>query len=624
MSGLPRTFGKYVLVQALDQGGMGVVFRAHEPAADRHVALKMIKDGENAAPEDVARFMDEARAAAALSHEGIVPVLDVGEIDGRAYFTMELMPGGSLAGRLEELRARPKLAAAMVRDVAHGLQHAHKRFVLHRDVKPANILMDGRGRPKLADFGIARRMDVEPTTSTSLAGSLPYMAPEQLHSPRDLDVAVDVYGLGAVLYEILTGQPPAAGETPSEVMRNVLEREPPSPRSLPGGARIDLDLETICLKCLRKAREERYADAASLAADLSRYLADEAIVARRPTPVEHARRMLRHHPVRAGIGATLVVSLVAVAVAALSVARSQEDELGAGALRVNAYAARALAGAARFELRELSDELARIAVDPDLIQLARNPGDEQAVATWRAHPLPARYDSMQLMDTEGGWIARKPPPDLKGQSFGWRDYFAGAAKLGRDAKRGVYVGRSYRSHADGSSRFPLSTPVYDLDGRWIGVLEAGVDTATALGALVLTDPAEPHRLAVVVARSDRDWVGGAVPDDWTVVLHEGLARGKGQAMPNRGVLAQLPLSRTDAAHVDPVPGYGGRWLAAATPVGETPFAVIVQTRYEAAVLPKLHLASRLAVAGAFAIGFAFIVSTALFVAIRRSRRRGLT
>jgi serine/threonine-protein kinase len=621
LSGLPQTFGKYVLLQALDQGGMGVVFRAHEPAADRHVALKMLKDGEHASPDDVTRFMDEARAAAALGHEGIVPVLDVGEIDGRAYFTMELMPGGSLEARLDELRARPKVAAALVRDVAHALQHAHKRFVLHRDVKPANILMDAQGRPRLADFGIPRRLDVA-ATSTQLAGSLPYMAPEQLHSPRDLDVAVDVYGLGAVLYELLTGQPPAAGESPSEIMKNVLEREPPSPRSLPGGARIDLDLETICLKCLRKAREERYADAASLAADLTRYLADEAIVARRPTAVERARRVLRHHPVRAGVAATLVVSLVAVAVAALSVAQAQEDELGAGALRVNAYAARALSGAARFELRELADELARVAVSPELIELARHPGDQQALAAWRAQPLPARFDSLQLMDTEGAWIARKPPPDLKGQSFGWRDYFAGAAKLGRDAHRGVYVGRSYRSHADGSSRFPLSTPIYELDGRWLGVLEAGVDTATALGALVLTDPAEPHRLAVVVARGDRDWVGGALPDDWTVVLHEGLPRGKALTMANRGVLASLPLSRTDAAHSDPAPGYEGRWLAAATPVGETPFAVIVQTRYEAAVAPNMHLANRLAIAGAIALAFAFFVSTALFVAVRRSKRRG--
>jgi serine/threonine-protein kinase len=620
MSGLPRTFGKYVLVEALDQGGMGVVFRAHEPAASRHVALKMLKDGEHAAADDVERFMAEARAAAALSHEGIVPVLDVGEIDGRAYFTMELMPGGSLAGRLDELRARPKLAAALVRDVAHALQHAHKRFVLHRDVKPANILMDASGRPRLADFGIARRLDVE--QSTHLAGSLPYMAPEQLHSPRDLDVAVDVYGLGAVLYEVLTGQPPADGESPSEIMKNVLERDPPAPRSLPGGARIDLDLETICLKCLRKAREERYADAASLAADLSRYLADEAIVARRPTAVERARRVLRHHPVRAGIGATLVVSLVAVAVAALSVAQAQEDELGAGALRVNAYAARALSGAARFELRELSDELARAAADMDLLELARHPDDEQAVAAWRAHPLPARFDSMQLMDTEGRWIARNPLPDLKGHTFGWRDYFAGAARLAREGKHGVYVGRSYRSHADGSSRFPLSTPIYDLDGRWVGVLEAGVDTATALGALVLTDPAEPHRLASVVARRDRDWAGGALPNDWAVVLHEGLGRGKGLEMANQGVLAQMPLARTDAAHVDPVPGYGGRWLAAAAPVGETPFAVIVQTRYEAAVAPNLHLANRLAAAGAFALAFAIVVSTALFLAVRRSRRRG--
>src|SRR3954465_11716046 len=164
--GLPRAFGKYRLLEELGRGGMGVVFRAHDPGGDRMVALKMLRDGELASRADLTRFEDETRKAAALHQEGIVPVLDVGSVDGQAYFTMRLMEGGPLASRLGDFRGQPRAAARLVADVARAVHHAHQRFVLHRDLKPANIMLDAAGRPHIADFGIARRLD-EDARSTS-------------------------------------------------------------------------------------------------------------------------------------------------------------------------------------------------------------------------------------------------------------------------------------------------------------------------------------------------------------------------------------------------------------------------------------------------------------------------
>jgi serine/threonine-protein kinase len=458
------------------------------------------------------------------------------------------------------------------------------------------------------------------------------MAPEQIHSPRDLTVAVDVYGLGAVLYELLAGRAPAVGETAAEIVASIMDRDPPRPRTLAGAGDVDADLETICLKCLRKAPGERYASAAGVAADLDRYLADEPIAARPPTTPERVRRVVRRHPVATGVAAAALALLVAVAVAAVSVARVQERELRAEVLKANAYAARALSGAVAFELRELADELSRAARAPATWAALRRPTNTAALEAWHAQPLPRRFDSVMLLDVDGRWLARSPRPNRSfgGQDFCWREYCAAAVRLGRAGKTGVHVARSYTSLADGTSRFSLSTPVYDAEGRWLGVLQGAVDSAGALGALALIDPGERHRMATLVARRDRERPGDPLPDDWIVLLHDGVARGTLYRMENRGPLAGLPVAdeapvatapvAEDDDHRDPVPGFGGRWLAATSPVPGTPFAVIVQTRHEAAVAANARLASRLRAAGMAALGLALVTGAALFLRTRARRR----
>ncbi len=633
---LPRPFGKYILRDQLDHGGMGVVYRAYEPGADRIVALKMLKDWDQASIADVTRFEGEARKSAGLHQDGIVPVFDVDVHDGQPYFTMRLMEGGSVAQHAAEFRGKPDDAAILVAEVARAVHHAHQRLILHRDLKPANILLDADGRPHIADFGIARRLDEKVTSSANqVSGTLPYMAPEQIQTPNDLTVAADVYGVGAILYELLCGRPPIEGNTAAEIIKNVIDVEPVPPRRMPGGAAIHLDLDAICCKCLRKSAAERYASAAGLAADLDRYLADEPVTARRPSMSERAARMLRRHPLAAGLAAVALVLLVGTTAAAVSVARAQEAELRAEVLTVNAYAARALSGAVRYELRALADDVSRAASDPTVLAVLRAPRDPAAAAAWRAAPRSSRFDSMQILDTDCRWITRAPDtrPELAGQLFDWRDYCARAAQLGRSGRHGVHVSRAYVSTADGTTRFSLVAPVYDAAGRWIGVVSGAVDSDTALGGLTLIDPGEQHRMAALVARRDRARRDDALPDDWMVLLHDGVARGSDHRMTGRGglaalsaVSAQSEVARpspavTDDDHHDPVPGFDGRWLAGFAAVGDAPFAVIVQTRHEAAVAPNQRLASRMRAVSGVALGVALVACAALFWVGRARRRR---
>jgi len=633
----PRRFAKYELRRELGRGGVGIVYEAHDPDADRLVALKVLREGDLAAADDVARFEREARRSAALHHAGIVGVLDVGSHDGHPYFTMELVPGGALADHVDDFRRQPRAAARLVADVARSIHYAHQRLVLHRDLKPANILLDHGGRPRVADFGVAQRLDASTLTAPAgLRGTLPYMAPEQIASPSDLTVAVDVYGLGAVLYELLCGRPPIAGATMAELARNVVEQEPIPPRALagPDAPDLDVDLETICMKCLRKVPGDRYASAAGVAADLDRYLADEPIAARRPTRRERLARTVRRHPTSSVLAAIAALLLGTTAGVAVSVARAQEKELRGEALKVNAYAARALSGAVSFELRALADELVERSRQPALAALLAHPDDAQAATAWAAHALPPRFDSMMVSDTRGRALARagRSDHDVTGLLFDWRDYFVGSARLGRAGLRRVHFGRAYRSKADGTVRFSLSTPLYDAAGAWCGVLEAAVGTATALGDLALIDPAEQGRVAVLVALRDRDEPDDPLPDDWLVLLHEGVAHGSWHRMANRGGLAELAAARAAAGagerpgfpvpdddHRDPVPGFEGRWLAGMAPVGSTPFAMVVQTRYDTAVAATQRLAGRLRKGFGATLGIAIAIG-ALVVGITRARR----
>ena len=248
-----RYFGDYLLERELARGGMGVVYQARQVNLNRTVALKMILAGQLASVDEIKRFYLEAEAAANLDHPGIVPIFEVGQHDGQHYFSMKLIGGSSLAQRIASFVRDPKSAAALLAKVARAVHYAHQHGILHRDLKPGNILLDAHDEPYVTDFGLARHVDGRgaQTRTGMILGTPSYMAPEQARSEKSLTAAADVYGLGAILYELLTGRPPFRAETGLDTILQVLDRDPPSPRTV--NPRIDVDLETtICLKCLEK------------------------------------------------------------------------------------------------------------------------------------------------------------------------------------------------------------------------------------------------------------------------------------------------------------------------------------------------------------------------------------
>ena len=277
---LPRIPG-YEVEALLGRGGMGVVYRARHLRLNRLVALKMLLGGPYAGPHERARFQREAEAVARLRHPNIVQVHDVGDHDGVPYFTMEFVEGGSLAQALAGTPQPARRAAALLATLAEAVEAAHRAGIVHRDLKPANILLTAEGDPKVADFGLARHFDGESalTLSGARIGTPSYMAPEQVYGkPGTIGPAADVYALGAILYEMLTGRPPFRGETAAETERQSLHDEPVAPSRM--NPKVPRDLETICLKCLSKEPGRRYAGAAALADDLRRFEEGRPIRAR--------------------------------------------------------------------------------------------------------------------------------------------------------------------------------------------------------------------------------------------------------------------------------------------------------------------------------------------------------
>jgi serine/threonine protein kinase len=284
----------YEILSELGRGGMGVVYKATQLAARRVVALKMIRDGVLAGPEHRVRFRIEAEAAARFQHPNLVRIYEVGEHGGLPYFSMEFAEGGSLDKHLAGQPLPSRRAAELVRTLAEAVQYAHDKKVIHRDLKPANVVLTADGRPLITDFGLAKRLDSDSTLTPSAAilGTASYMAPEQAEGrAKDVGPATDIYALGAILYEVLAGRPPFRGGSFQATIKQVIHEEPVPPTRL--RPEVSSDLETICLKCLEKDPEQRYATARDLAEDLSRYLTDEPIAAAPTSDLDRQARWAR-------------------------------------------------------------------------------------------------------------------------------------------------------------------------------------------------------------------------------------------------------------------------------------------------------------------------------------------
>ncbi len=345
----PRShpFGDYDILGEVARGAMGVVYRAQEVAGGRVVALKIVTSGRFASPSEKARFLQEAEAAGSLDHPNVVPIYHVGEHEGRLFFTMPLIEGGNLSGRVAALMKEPESVAQLMAKVARAVHHAHQRGIIHRDLKPSNILLDEQGEPHVTDFGLAKHLgsSADLTLTGAALGTPGYMSPEQASgASKDVTTAADIYSLGAILYELLCGRPPFQGETALAVMRQTTEAEPARPQTIRPG--VDRDLETISLKCLakaparrypsaealdlaaiaarllRKRPEERYPSAEALAADLERWLRHEPVLARPPTPAQRLIGRVRLQPVRAALVGLAFLAVLLIATSAYTSRRT--------------------------------------------------------------------------------------------------------------------------------------------------------------------------------------------------------------------------------------------------------------------------------------------------------------
>jgi len=363
-------FGDYELLEEIGRGGQGVVYRARQKSLNRTVALKVIGLGQWATQAHVKRFRLEAEAAASLDHPCIVPIYEVGEREGSCYFSMKFIEGGQLDEVAKSKPISPRQAAELIAKLARTVHYAHEHGILHRDIKPGNVLIDTKGEPHLTDFGLARLVEAESTLTRTMdvMGTPSYMAPEQAAGQnQQLTSATDVYGLGAVFYQLLTGHPPFAGPTTYETVRLVLESEPRQPRLW--NPKIDDDLSTICLKCLEHDPQRRYGSALALAEDLERWMRHEPIRARHAGVFTRGKKWLRRNRTTA---AFITVVAVGLAGALWEVSRVQGE---------HAFARRA----------KLSEqEQARLAAEQ-----TNNPAAYQAYLQGRAFALEFSGDNVE-------------------------------------------------------------------------------------------------------------------------------------------------------------------------------------------------------------------------------------
>ena len=598
---LPSFGDDYEVLKEIGRGGMGIVYKANQKRLNRTVAIKTIIDGALASESLVKRFRREAQAVAKLQHPNIITVHEVGEKEGHYFFSMDYVEGRSLADLVHDDSISPTQAAHFLKTVAEAIHYAHQRRILHGDLKPGNILLDQQGKPYVTDFGLAKRLGEDTRQSGAVEGTADYMAPEQAAGGEELTTASDVYGLGAVLYSLLTLKPPFRGETLQETLRLVQDEIPKPPRALNLG--IDHDLEAVCLKCLSKDRDQRYGSADALAEDLARYLTREETTARPwSRRVRFTRWCQRNPAVTSLVGAIALISMLAVTMA-LFVANARKEAQLEAALQSNSFAAKDLATTALLQLRSLSRPVETAAADPRLAVLLANDdrnGLQQIlsdICSGSAIPFMTCY----TMDRDGIMVAHAPLGNVIGQGFSWRDHFQGAKRHGvAGYSRLVHISLVYRGRSDNLYKFAISAPILDRGNNFLGVIATSVTTDATMGLVHVTDP---RRIWGFIAPIDVD-----SPEDdprsvlgkYVILSHPAYRRGIPAVEFPDGSRVAAQLERDHAKELDlpdsslilppngdyrdPVASvdeeYEGRWIAGFAPIGNTGFVVIVQQRFE--------------------------------------------
>jgi serine/threonine protein kinase len=657
-----RPIGRFERLKKLGEGGFGSVYLARDGRSPRLLALKIIRDGHFASELQLDGFRREIRfnlhALAQLRDDRIVRILEVGEHEGLPFFTMEYMSGGTLRERGAEFLGNPRRAAELMLEIADAVDFLHcdrenpgRPPILHRDLKPENILFDGGGRLKISDFGIAKLIGDQAGTSTTLHAGCPwYVAPEQAFrtpSSRPLTPAADVYSLGAILYELITGRVPFEGNEP-EVFRQLGDerRVPRAPRELV--PELDRYLETVVLNALEKSPARRYQSARAFAADLRRALSEKAPEELPVVPTrERLRSALRRHAVPlAAVLWTLVFSASGWVHESRTRARAREtiDRQ----LRDDASMASVQAVAFQFQLREYRHRLARLAQQPEVVALLHG-------ATVQ-HPCralierAAGFDSLFVLAPDGRMRARttRRSEEYIQRSFEFRDYFRGAralalsecstdASLGQQSEqRSAYLGRVHASESEGEFEIAISAPICDERG-WIGVLGATISSNKSFGSVRLEDGPTGHVTALLGPRgADRKDMGRPPPDGYMFVVHPGLSQGQEYRLkyPEPALIRSalgIPASSAGLRYVepltvrnysDPVAKHLGLWTAALAPVDESGFVVLVQSPREPerarwASLADQELAVPLAL---FSIGLGALLAAHLRA--RRTARGG--
>jgi len=599
---------EFSAIEYIGQGGMGVVYKAYEKNLDKWVALKFSSPPHLIASADVEQFRAEAQSMARLRHPNIVTIHETGEHNGRPYFVMELIDGKPLNERVQEFVGRPEDAAALLERVASAVHHAHQRRVLHNDLKPGNILLDEEGQPHITDFGLARRFgeDLAPSATGAIAGTAPYMSPEQAEG-KELTTASDVYGLGAILYTLLTGTPPFRGETVQETLQLVRNEDPKPPRAL--NPNVDKTLEAISVMCLNKNKAGRYPSANALAQDLVRYRNGEEPWWVRPwTWWERVAHWCRRNRVVAGLVTAVIAIWIFAVVMALSVAHARKADLLQATLNSASFAAKDLATTALLQLRSLGRSVDIATADPRLaVLLAKDDrkGLEKAILDiCEGQPIP--FKTCYIINRDGIMVAHAPRADqMIGGDFSWRNHFQGAKALGLKGVSGsVHISRVYRGRSDNFYKFAVSAPILDGQKNFLGVIATSVTTDASMGLVFLH---EDNRKVALIAPTDIDNPDAAPAsssDKYVVLYHPGyrkgvdpvafpyvnkirMKRGSAGSMDSQPLAdSRLLISPVDN-YTDPVSSvakeYAGRWIAGFAPVGNTGFVVVVQQRFEDAV-----------------------------------------